>query len=58
MHLKLEREFWAGYMDSGISCIDLSGGWIIEEKMGRLRVREREEKEEGTQKESDRGHRQ
>lgn len=48
MHLKLEREFWAGYMDSGINCIDLSGGWIIEEKMGRLRVGEREEKGEGT----------
>ena len=57
MNLKLERELWAGYMDSGIICIDMSGGWLIEEKMGKLRVGEREEKGEGTKKESDRGHR-
>lgn len=30
MNLKLEREFWAGYMDSGIICIDMSGGWLRE----------------------------
>ena len=51
--MKLERELWAGYMDSGIICIDMSGGWLIEEKMGKLRVGEREEKGEGTKSQTE-----
>lgn len=43
MNLKLERELWAGYMDSGIICIDMSGGWGNEEL-------ERERREKGPRK--------